>query len=150
MSDEVVEGETPTDTYEKAREVTEQQIAKEQAVHDANDAIESDVLGLWDEFVEIPYGNFTMRIRADLPSQKHDALLRFVNKIGTESEGDHADVLPLLTIGLYTGDTKVYETDAKFWSNKNNWSNLKVGQIVSAYMKNYKKEVELTTSFLDD
>ena len=149
MSGEVVEGETSTDTYETARAVTEQQIAKENAVHAANDAIESDVLGLWDEFIEIPYGNLTLRIRADLPSQKHDAFMRFVNTIGGP-DCDPSGTFPMLTLGLYKDDSKVHDTDLKFWSNPGNMSVLKINQIVGAYMKNYKKEVELTTSFLND
>ena len=145
---EEIDQET-TDTYAKAREVAEQQITKEQAVHDAHDAIESDVLGLWDEFIEIPYGNFTMRIRADLPSQKHDALRRFTQTIG-ETKCDPSSALPMVTLGLYNNDDKISETDAKFWSNPDNWSDLKINQIVSAYMRNYMREVEQTTSFLND
>ena len=138
-----------TDTYAKAREVAEQQIAKEQVVHDAHDEIESDVLGLWDAFIEIPYGNFTMRIRADLPSQKHDALRRFVQTIG-ETGCDPSGIFPMVTLGLYNNDDKVSETGAKFWSNRDNWSDLKINQIVSAYMRNYIREVEQTASFLGD
>jgi hypothetical protein len=139
-----------TDTYAKAREVADTQIAKEQAVHDANDAIESDVLGLWDGFIEIPYGNLTLRIRADIPTQQHDTLMRFVSGFGESSVEDTVKVFTMLTLGLYSNDEKIHETDAKFWSNTSNWSQLKAQQIVSAYMKNYKKEVDATTSFLED
>lgn len=138
------------DTYEKAREAAEQQIAKEQVVHDAHDEIESDVLGLWDEFIEIPYGNLTLRIRADIPTQQHDSLMRFVSGFGESTVEDTVKVFTMLTLGLYSNGEKVHETDAKFWSNTSNWSQLKAQQIVSAYMKNYKKEVDATTSFLTD
>ena len=138
------------DTYERARAKTDEQIAKEQAVHDANDAIESDVLGLWDAFIEIQYGNLTLRIRADIPTQQHDTLMRFVSGFGESTVEDTVKVFTMLTLGLYAKDEKVHETDAKFWSNTSNWSQLKAQQIVSAYMKNYKKEVDATTSFLTD
>lgn len=139
-----------TDTYAKAREVTDAQIAKEQAVHDANDAIESDVLGLWDEFIEIPYGNLTMRLCSDMPKQKHDNLMRFAAKLGEATDIEHTETMPLLTLGLYKDDIKVHETNEAFWENTSNWSDLKVKQILGAYMKNYKKEVEATTSFLGE
>ena len=137
-----------TDTYAKARESADAQIVKEQAVHDVNDAIESDVLGLWDEFIEIPYGNFTLRMRADIPTQQHDSLMRFVSGFGESTVEDTVKVFTMLTLGLYSNGEKVHETDAKFWSNTSNWSQLKAQQIVSAYMKNYKNEVDKTTSFL--
>lgn len=139
-----------TDTYERARAKTDEQIAKEQVVHDANDAIESDVLGLWDEFIEIPYGNFTLRIRADIPTQQHDSLMRFVSGFGESTVEDTIKVFTMLTLGLYSNGVKVHETDVKFWSNTSNWSQLKAQQIISAYMKNYKKEVDATTSFLTE
>ena len=138
------------DTYENARAAADEQVAKEQAVHDVNDVIESDVLGLWDEFIEIPYGNLTLRIRADIPTQQHDSLMRFVSGFGESSVEDTVKVFTMLTLGLYSNGEKVHETDAKFWSNTSNWSQLKAQQIVSAYMKNYKKEVDATTSFLTD
>ena len=146
---EEIDQET-TDTYAKAREVAEQQITKEQAVHDAHDAIESDVLGLWSEYIEIPYGDLTLRVKSDLPQRKHDMLKRSLQDTDTDLPNPYTESLLILTIGLYDGDELKQSTDETFWNNANHWSELKVQKIISGYFRNYKKEIEATTSFLGD
>jgi len=148
MSDSVSAG-VSQDTYDHAREAAVEQIVRDQKVCTVDDAIEADVLGLWSEFIEIPYGNFILRINADISMQKHDELMRFIAGFGEAGLDDNIHMLTILTAGLYKNDIRVYETDEAFWSNTANWSNLKARQIVSAYIKNYKEEIESTTSFLD-
>jgi len=148
---EEIDQET-TDTYAKAREVAEQQIAKEQAVHAELDALESDVLGIWDDYLEIPYGRLTLRIRSDLPSRMHNKIGELIGS--AEDDGDElvnpfADVLVIISMGLYNEDVLIQETNATFWNNPDNWSIVKVQSTIRAYMMNYKKEMDKTTSFLD-
>lgn len=138
------------DTHEKARAAADTQIAKEQVVHDAHDAIESDVLGLWSEYIEIPYGGLTLRVKSDLPQRKHDMLKRSLQDTNADLPNPYTESLLILTIGLYDGDELKQATDETFWNNSNHWSELKVQKIISGYFRNYKKEIEATTSFLRD
>lgn len=143
------------DTYEHAKEVGDQQAKEEEKVRTELNQLEIDVLGIWDEFFEFPYGNdLIIRVRNDLPMAKHNLMMRLLNKIPDEVEEDEnpfINILIILTDGLYDSDSvRRQDTDREFWENPNNWSMLRVRQIVQEYLKNYKKEMEKTASFPDE
>lgn len=133
------------DDYESAIKKKEEQISKEREVHEELDKLESDVIGLWDEFIFVPYGpDMQMRIKADLPKRKHAQLLEALKA------DDEVKCLVILCSGLYSGETKIRDTNSKFFNNENNYSTLKYQQIVSAYMQHQKKQIESATSFLTE
>ena len=143
------------DTYEHARKVGDQQVEKEEKVHAELDQLEMDVLGIWNEFFEFPYGEgLTIRVRSDLPMARHNLMMHLLDKIPDEVEEDEnpfVDILVILTDGIYDSHPiRIHDTNREFWENPNNWSMLRVRQIVQGYLKNYKKEMEKTASFLDE
>ena len=142
------------DTYEHAKKVGNQQAKEEEEVRAELNQLEVDVLGIWNEFFEFPYGNgLIIRIHNDLPMAKHNLMMRLLDKIPDEveeNENPFANILIILTDGLYDSDSvRKQDTDRKFWENPNNWSMLRVRQIVQEYLKNYRKEMEKTASFPD-
>lgn len=141
------------DTYEHARALADEQIANEMAVTDELDATERDVLELWDEYIEVPYGRkYLMRVRAELSNNDHIIfckLLDAINNSSDKSDNIFIDALLMITMGIYDGDKCVLETDRAFWENGTNWNALKIKRIVETYFKYYQEECDKTLSFLD-
>lgn len=142
------------DTYGHARALADKQIANETAVTDELDATERDVLELWCEYIEIPYGRkYQMRIRAELSNNDHInfcKLLDGINRSSDESDNIFIDALLMITMGIYDGDKCVFETDRAFWENGNNWNALKIKRIVETYFKYYQEESDKILSFLEE
>lgn len=151
---EAPEGRIPRagDTYFHARKIANEQIASERVVHDQHDDIERQVLMLWDEHIEIPYGkNVMIRIRSDLPIMDHNKIILLLKSIPDEvDEGVNpfTEMLEVLTMGLYSDGKLITQTDGIFWGNPQNWSMLKIQRIISGYLQNYKQEMDAVTSFL--
>jgi hypothetical protein len=133
------------DTYENASAKKKEQIEKEQAVHKELIELESDVVGLWDEYIDVPYGSETvMRIKADLPPRKDKQLAEFMMK------AEYASALNVLCIGLYDKvGNLVHKTDSKFFENESNWSVLKVQMLVGALRKHQLEQTNKILSFLE-
>lgn len=140
------------DTYEHAKELADFQIAKERKMAEEIDAFENDVLGVWDEYYEIPYGaKYHIRIRAELPSDIEQRLYHLINNCSSSgvADADLNSVLSTMTLGLYVGETLKAETDIAFWENPHNWNMRKVESILMSYLTRLKGEREAIFSFLE-
>ncbi len=142
------------DTYEQAKVAGEAQIVKEQVMRSDILAQEEDALGIWDDFMLLPYGNkYDIRVRTDLSISEHNRLMKILDNVPDEVEDEanpFTDALVILTLGLYTGDQLIQQTDVEFWDNPKNWSTLKIQQILRGYLQNYKQEMGKTTTFLEE
>jgi hypothetical protein len=143
-------GRKKEDTYENASKKKQEQIEKEQVVHNKNAKLEADVLGVWDKYVELDYGQYTMRIAADLPIPDHNELMSLIDDISDDNDANisiYQRIGALLSMGLYDGEEMINPTDAEFWSNLANWSQLKVQQMFQMYKTNYVAELTKIISF---
>lgn len=136
-------------TYAHARGAADDQIAKEQVVHDELDALESDLIELWDDYYEIPYGpKYHIRIKTELPGNVEKRLYALLD--GDISENDDSElvkILSLMTAGIYVEENLIKKTDAAFWENSANWNMLKVESILMSYLRRLKGEREAIYSF---
>lgn len=140
------------ETYDHVRNVTDKQIAKEQAVHNELDELEIDVFGLWEDHFEIPYGSkFKIRVRAELPRSYEQRILAQLTGEKTEdSDAETIELLSAMTMGLYADESLIRETDKEFWENLDNWNTRRVEAILMAYLTRMKKETEQIYSFLGE
>lgn len=138
--------------YKHAKDVTDKQIAKEQAVHDELDGLEIDVFGLWEDHFEIAYGSkFKIRVRAELPRSYEQRILAQLTGEKTEkSDAETVELLSVVTMGLYVDELLIRETDKEFWENSDNWNTRRVEAILMAYLTRMKKETEQIYSFLGE
>jgi hypothetical protein len=138
-------GRKKEDTYENASKKKQEQIEKEQAKHEELAELESDVVGLWDDYLEVPYGSENvMRIKADLSPRKDKQLAEFMR------DANYANALNVLCIGLYDKEGNlVHKTDSKFFENEANWSVLKAQTLVGALRKHQFEQTKKTFSFLE-
>ena len=140
------------EAYDHARNVTDKQIAKEQAVHNELDELEIDVFGLWEDHFEIPYGSkFKIRVRTELPRSYEQRILAQLTGEKTEnSDAETIELLSAMTMGLYVGESLTKETNKEFWENLDNWNTRRVEAILMAYLTRMKKETEQIYSFLGE
>lgn len=146
----ISENKKSEDTYEHIRALAEEQIAKERAVRDELDGIESDLTELWDEYYDIPYGSkYTIRIKAELPGNIEKQLYGLLKGKSDKGKSDKAliKVLSVMTDGIYKGEKMVHATDNTFWENSANWNMRKVESIIMSYLSRLKEEREKIYTF---